>query len=144
MFMNLGAFAVATLLSNDGEQGSALANYRGLAYRRPALAALMSFFLLAMAGLPPTAGFLGKILILSTTDETGFLWLGDALVIGTAISLYAYGKVIFAMYVRETQHTREAHPVAPLAWVSAVACFILLLVMTFYPLTPSNVLPLVR
>lgn len=143
-FMNLGAFAVAALLSNDGEQGSTLANYRGLGYRRPLLAALMTFFLLAMAGLPPTAGFLGKILILSTSVNAGFTWLGGVLIAGTAISLYGYAKVIGTMYARDSHHTHDVHPFAPLAWISAIACFVLLLVMTFYPLTPSNVLPLVR
>jgi NADH-quinone oxidoreductase subunit N len=144
-FMNLGAFAVAALLSDDGEQGSRLANYRGLGYRRPIAAALMTFFLLAMAGLPPTAGFLGKILILSTSVNAGYAWLGGFLIAGTAISLYAYAKVIYAMYTRDTHaHTHDAHPFVPLAWISAVACFVLVLVMTFYPYTPSNVLPLVR
>ncbi|MGC2131300.1 MAG: NADH-quinone oxidoreductase subunit N [Candidatus Aquilonibacter sp.] len=144
-FMNLGAFAVAALLSDDGEQGSALANYRGLGYRRPVAAALMTFFLLAMAGLPPTAGFLGKILILSTSVNTGYAWLGGFLIVGTAISLYAYAKVIYAMYSRDAHgHSHDAHPFVPLAWISAVACFVLVLLMTFYPLTPSNVLPLVR
>jgi NADH-quinone oxidoreductase subunit N len=143
-FMNLGAFAVAALLSNDGEQGSTLANYRGLGYRRPVEAGLMTFFLLAMAGLPPTAGFLGKILILSTSVNAGFTWLGGVLIVGTAISLYAYAKIIAAMYTRDQHQTHEARPLAPLAWISAVACFVFLLVMTFYPLTPSNVLPLVR
>ena len=144
-FMNLGAFAVAALLSDDGEQGSRLANYRGLGYRRPIAAALMTFFLLAMAGLPPTAGFLGKILILSTSVNTGYAWLGGFLIAGTAISLYAYAKVIYAMYTRDSHsQAHDAHPFVPLAWISAVACFVLVLVMTFYPLTPSNVLPLVR
>lgn len=144
-FMNLGAFACAALLSNDGEQGSNLLNYRGLARRRPGVALLMTFFLVAMAGLPPTAGFLGKILILSTSVNAGYAWLGAVLIAGTAISLYAYAKVIGAMFARdEHAHTHEAKPVAPLAWISAVVCCVLLLVMTFYPLTPSNVLPLVR
>ncbi len=143
-FMNLGAFAVAALLSDDGEQGSRLVNYRGLSRRRPVAAALMSFFLLAMAGLPPTAGFLGKILILSTSVDAGYAWLGGFLIVGTAISLYAYAKVIRAMYVRDEHVTHDAHPFAPLAWISAIACFVLVLAMTFYPLTPSNVLPLVR
>ncbi|MGA7746896.1 MAG: NADH-quinone oxidoreductase subunit N [Candidatus Aquilonibacter sp.] len=144
-FMNLGAFAVAALLSDDGEQGSRLANYRGLGYRRPIAAALMTFFLLAMAGLPPTAGFLGKILILSTSVNTGYAWLGGFLIAGTAISLYAYAKVIYAMYTGDSHsQAHDAHPFVPLAWISAVACFVLVLVMTFYPLTPSNVLPLVR
>jgi NADH-quinone oxidoreductase subunit N len=144
-FMNLGAFACAALLSTDAEEGSRLPNYRGLAHRRPALAALMAFFLVAMAGLPPTAGFLGKILILSTSVSAGYAWLGGVLIVGTAISLYAYAKVIGAMYSRDTHaHAHDGTPVAPLAWISAVACCVLLLVMTFYPLTPSNVLPLVR
>ncbi len=144
-FMNLGAFAVAALLSDDGEQGSRLANYRGLAQKSPLAAAMMTFFLLALAGLPPTAGFLGKILILSTSVTTGYAWLGFALIAGTAISLYAYAKVIRAMYERnEHAHTHEAHPFVPLAWASAIVCVVIVIALTFYPLTPSNVLPLVR
>ncbi len=144
-FMNLGAFAVAALISTDKEEGSRLVNYRGLGRRRPLAAGLMTFFLLAMAGLPPTAGFLGKILILSTSVSAGYAWLGVVLIIGTAISLYAYAKVIRVMYQRdEHAHIQEAHPRVPLAWASAVVCFVLVIAMTFYPLTPSNVLPLVK
>ncbi len=144
-FMNLGAFAVAASLSDEAEQGSHLTNYRALARRRPYLAAAMSFFLLAMAGLPPTAGFLGKILILSTTASAGYLWLAAFLIVGTAISLYAYAKVIRAMYEGGERHrTHEVHPFVPLAWASAALCAVALLVMTFYPLAPSNILPLVK
>ncbi len=144
-FMNLGAFAVAALISSDKEEGSKLANYRGLGRRHPVAAGLMTFFLLAMAGLPPTAGFLGKILILSTSVSAGYAWLGAVLIVGTAISLYAYAKVIRAMYQRdEHAHVHEAHPNVPLAWTSAAVCFVLIIAMTFYPLLPSNVLPLVK
>ncbi len=144
-FMNLGAFAVAALISSDREEGSRLANYRGLGRRHPAGAAFMTFFLLAMAGLPPTAGFLGKILILSTSVSAGYAWLGAVLIVGTAISLYAYAKVIRLMYQRDDHaHVHEAQPTVPLAWASAVVCFVLIIAMTFYPLTPSNVLPLVK
>ncbi|HVA29278.1 MAG TPA: NADH-quinone oxidoreductase subunit N [Candidatus Baltobacteraceae bacterium] len=144
-FMNLGAFAVAALLSGEREEGTRLANYRGLAGRRPVVAAMMTFFLLAMAGLPPTAGFLGKVLILATSVSAGYAWLGATLIVGTAISLYAYAKVIRAMYARdEHAHPHDVRAVAPLAWISAVACCIIVIAMTFYPLTPSNVLPLVR
>jgi NADH-quinone oxidoreductase subunit N len=144
-FMNLGAFAVAASLSDDAEQGSHLTNYRALARRRPFLAAAMTFFLLAMAGLPPTAGFLGKILILSTTASEGYLWLAAFLIVGTAISLYAYAKVIRTMYERDEGHrTHEVHPFVPLAWTSAALCALAILAMTFYPLAPSNILPLVK
>ena len=144
-FMNLGAFAVAAAMSQDGEEGSTLRNYQGLARRRPALAAAMTVFLLAMAGLPPTAGFLGKILILSSSVGAGYWWLAALLIIGTAISLYAYAKVIRAMYERD-EHSKahDVRPFVPLAWASVAICAIALIAMTFYPLTPSNVLPLVR
>jgi NADH-quinone oxidoreductase subunit N len=144
-FMNLGAFAVAASLSEDGEEGSRLANYRGLGRRRPLVAAMMTFFMLALAGFPPTAGFLGKVLILSSSVNAGYAWLGAVLIVGTAISLYAYAKVIRLMYQRDDHsHTNDLHPFVPLAWVSAAACFVMVIAMTFYPLTPSNVLPLLH
>lgn len=143
-FMNLGAFAVAAAISSDDEEGADIANYRGLGQRRPWLAAAMTVFLLALAGLPPTAGFLGKILILSSSVASGYVWLGALLIVGTAISLYAYAKVIRIMYVREEGEVRDVRPFVPLAWISAAFCAVLVIAMTFYPLTPSNVLPLVR
>jgi NADH-quinone oxidoreductase subunit N len=144
-FMNLGAFAVAASISDPGEEGSQLSSYRGLARRRPWLAAAMTIFLLALSGLPPTAGFLGKILILAVTVADGYVWLAAALITGTAISLYAYAKVIRAMYApEEGRHEGDLRPFVPLAWASAALCAVAVIVMTFYPLTPSNVLPLVR
>jgi NADH-quinone oxidoreductase subunit N len=164
-FMNLGAFAVAAVLSADGispendEFGSSLEAYSGLGRRRPVLAAVMTVFLLGLAGLPPTAGFLGKILILASSANAGYAWLAAFLVLGTAISLYAYAKIIREMYSAggdaplTRQHARangamthqqESHSFVPLAWISLVICGIAIVIMTFYPLTPSNVLPLVK
>lgn len=144
-FMNLGAFAVVALCSTDAEEGSRIASFHGLARRRPVLAVAMTFFLLALAGFPPTAGFLGKILILSTNVAAGYAWLGMLLIVGTAISLYAYFKVIRLMFDRsDARHAADIRPTAPLAWVSLAICLIGVIVLTFYPLTPSNVLPLVK
>lgn len=142
--MNLGAFAIASAISGEGEEGAEMRSYRGLAYRRPWLAAGMTVFLLALAGLPPTAGFLGKILILASSAANGYIWLGAVLIIGTAISLYAYAKVVRVMYAREDAPGHEVRPYVPLAWASAALCAVGVVVMAFYPLTPSNILPLVR
>ncbi|MBV8372121.1 MAG: NADH-quinone oxidoreductase subunit N [Candidatus Eremiobacteraeota bacterium] len=143
-FMNLGAFAVAAVISDESEQGSRLSNYHGLGRRRPWLAATMTIFLLALAGLPPTAGFLGKILILSSSVNAGYVWMAALLVAGTAISLYAYAKIVFAMYASARHEPHDPKPFVPLAWTSAAVCALAVVVMTFYPLTPSNVLPLVK
>jgi len=174
-FMNLGAFAVAAVLSADArartvlpgngvslendEFGSSLTAYSGLGRRRPVLAAMMTIFLLGLAGLPPTAGFLGKILILASSTNAGYAWLAVFLILGTAISLYAYAKIIREMYIAggdaplTRQHARangamthqqEQHSLVPLAWISLILCGVAVVAMTFYPLTPSNVLPLVK
>jgi NADH-quinone oxidoreductase subunit N len=143
-FMNLGAFAVAAAISGPGEEGAKLESYRGLGRRRPWLAAAMTIFLLALSGLPPTAGFLGKILILAAGVANGYIWLAAALIVGTAISLYAYAKVVLAMYAPHEHAPAGLKPVVPLAWLSAALCAALVVIMAFYPLVPSNVLPLVR
>jgi len=144
MFMNLGAFAVIALLSSHREEGAQMAAFRGLAQRRPGLAAAMTFFLLALAGFPPTAGFLGKILILSANVNAGYAWLAALLIAGTAISLYAYFKVVRMMYDPHDQPAATVRIGAPLAYAGIALCALFVLAMTFYPLTPSNVLPLVR
>ncbi len=144
MFMNLGAFAIAALLSGEREEGAQIAAFRGLGQRQPLLAAAMSFFLLALAGFPPTAGFLGKILILAATVNAGYAWLAALLIAGTAISLYAYFKIFRLMYDPHDSPAPAVRTSAPLAYAGAAFCAVCVIIMTFYPLTPSNVLPLVK
>jgi len=144
-FMTIGAFTVVALASGAGEEGSRIANLRGLGRSRPVLAAAMTAFLLALAGFPPTAGFLGKILILSTNVSAHYDWLAAFLIAGTAISLYAYFKVIRVMYdFGAASAPVAARPLAPLAWIALGTCFFAIVAMALYPLTPSNVLPLVK
>ena len=150
-FMNLGAFAVIALLGDDQKEDTHLNAFAGLASRRPLLAAAMTFFLLALAGLPPTAGFLGKILILSANANVAakfgmaYLWLSGLLLTGTAVSLYVYFKIVRAMYA--PLRSPRALPAAPrsgvLPWIAVAVCFAGVIVMGFYPKTPSDVLPTV-
>jgi NADH-quinone oxidoreductase subunit N len=99
---------------------------------------------LSLAGFPPTAGFLGKILILSANVNAGYAWLAALLIAGTAISLYAYFKVIRVMYDPHDQPVQTVRARAPLAYAAVALCALFVLAMTFYPLTPSDVLPLAR
>jgi len=145
-FMNLGAFAVVALLSRERDEGSHLTSFAGLGYRQPLLAAAMTFFLLSLAGLPPTAGFTGKILILASAVDAHYAWLGILLIVGTAISAYAYLKIVFAMYRRTTGApiVRAFQPASALPWIGVVVCAAATLVLGFYPIAPSDVLPLVK
>jgi NADH-quinone oxidoreductase subunit N len=144
-FMNLGAFAVVALMSRDADAVVGVGRFAGLAYRRPWLAALMTFFLLGLAGLPPTAGFTGKILILAATVGAGYAWLGGVLILGTAISIYVYFKIVRAMFTRvDEAHVRDERSPNGLPWITVAVCAAAVFVLGLYPFTPSNVLPLVH
>jgi NADH-quinone oxidoreductase subunit N len=146
MFMNLGAFAVVALLSREREEGAHLAAYAGLGYRQPVLAGAMTFFLLALAGLPPTAGFTGKVLILAADVNAGYAWLAGILVIGTAISAYVYIKIVRTMYARTlgAAPQRAVRPASALPWIGIGVCAVATLVLGLYPVAPSDVLPLLK
>jgi NADH-quinone oxidoreductase subunit N len=144
-FMNLGAFAVVSLMSRDADAVVGIARFAGLAYRRPWLAALMTFFLLGLAGLPPTAGFTGKVLILAVTVGAGYAWLGGVLILGTAISIYVYFKIVRAMFARvDEAHVRDERSSNALPWITVAVCAVAVLGLGLYPFMPSNVLPLVH
>ncbi|TAM78378.1 NADH-quinone oxidoreductase subunit N [bacterium] len=138
-FMNLGAFAVAALLSSEREEGTQLVAYEGLAARRPLLAAAMTLFMLSLAGMPITAGFLGKIFILSATIHSGYWPLGVILVIGSAVSFYVYFKLIRAMYARVERFSHPvAQPPSQLPWVAVAICAVAVIVLTFVPVMPGD------
>ena len=145
-FMNLGAFAVVALLGSERGENASLAAFAGLGYRRPALAALMTFFLLSLAGLPPTAGFTGKVLILASAVGAGYAWLAALLVLGTAISIYAYFKIVRTMYVRTVgaEIVRRTPASNVLPWIGVGLCAAATLVLGFYPIAPTNVIPLLK
>lgn len=99
--MNLGAFAIVTILSRGEDKLVNLADYAGLGARRPLLAALLTLFLLSLAGVPGTAGFAGKFFIFRAALESRLIWLAVIGVITTVVSFYYYLYVIVQMYMRE-------------------------------------------
>jgi NADH-quinone oxidoreductase subunit N len=99
--MNLGAFAIVTLLGRHEDKFVNLTDYAGLGVKRPGLAALLSIFLLSLAGVPGTAGFAGKFFIFRAALESGLVWLAIIGVITTVISFYYYLYVIVQMYMRD-------------------------------------------
>jgi NADH-quinone oxidoreductase subunit N len=99
--MNLGAFAVVTILSRKDDKLVNVTDYAGLASKKPGLAAVLSLFLLSLAGVPGTAGFAGKFFIFRAAIESRFIWLTIIGVVTTVISFYYYLYVIVQMYMRE-------------------------------------------
>mgnify|MGYP001604147277 CR=1 FL=1 len=83
--------------------------------------------------------------LLAVTVGAGYAWLGGVLILGTAISIYVYLKIVRAMFVRiDAAHVRDERAANPLPWVTVAVCAAAVFVLGLFPLTPSNVLPLVR
>lgn len=98
---NLGAFAIVTVVGRAKDHKVKLQDYAGLASKRPALAALLSLFLLSLAGVPFTAGFTGKFFIFRSAVESNLTGLTVIGVLTTVISFYYYLYVIVQMYMRD-------------------------------------------
>jgi NADH-quinone oxidoreductase subunit N len=108
--MNLGAFAIVTVLGRAEDAKVKLTDYAGLASRRPGLAALLSLFLLSLAGVPGTAGFAGKFFIFRAAVESDLTGLAVIGVLTTVVSFYYYLYVIVQMYMKEPgEEFSDAH-----------------------------------
>jgi NADH-quinone oxidoreductase subunit N len=101
VFMNMASFAVIVARERETGLGDSLAAVTGLGRERPLLAWPMTISMLALAGIPATAGFTGKFYLIDAAVSGGYTWLGVAIVIGSMISLGYYLPVIAAMWMRE-------------------------------------------
>ncbi|MFE3661732.1 NADH-quinone oxidoreductase subunit N [Streptomyces sp. NPDC059164] len=113
---NLGAFAVVTQLP----RARTLDDYRGLARRRPGLAAVLLVCLLGLVGTPPTGVFLGKLEIFSATIDGGYTWLAALAVANTVASLFYYLRWLAPQFT--TDDVAPAATQAPQGrWAAATA-----------------------
>jgi len=104
-FMNIGAFAVVILIGKKGEKNGNVQDFAGLASKKPLLALIFAVFLFSLAGMPPTAGFIGKFYLFSAAIKSGYLWLAIIGVLNSAASVYYYLRVMVFMYMKDTEET---------------------------------------
>lgn len=105
-FMNLGAFLVLVALRRKGILGEDLDDIAGLMQKSPGYAILMLIFLLSLAGIPPTAGFLGKYYIFLSLIETHHYTLAVIATLYVAVAIYYYFRIVRAIFTRDL--TQEA------------------------------------
>lgn len=96
----IGAFMVAAAVGGDTEGRVPLDRFAGLARRAPWLAGAMSLMLLAMAGIPVTAGFVGKVAVFRAAIDAGYLWLVITALVATVAGLFFYLRIIVLMYMQ--------------------------------------------
>ena len=105
----IGAFGVVTLMSspyNNKDDAGSLEEYRGLFWRRPVLTATLTVMMLSLAGIPLTAGFIGKFLVVKAAVTSGSWFLAAMVIVGSGIGLYYYLRVMVTLYMTPPETPR--------------------------------------
>lgn len=131
--MNLGAFGVLFLIDGKERGAQTLEDYQGLGYRFPGLSFLMSLFLVAMAGLPPTGGFIAKFYVFSAAIKEGYLLLAALGILTSAIGAYYYLRVIYMLYMKDPVREVEPGPAAFPALAVLIAAAIAIIYLGVLP-----------
>jgi NADH-quinone oxidoreductase subunit N len=108
--VTLGTFGVVMLVSARGEEQTSLSSYAGLGRRSPLLAALMTIFLLSLAGIPPTAGFIAKVVVFGAALSDGHWPLVLIGVLASVVAAFFYLRVIVYMYMRGPKAEQDEDP----------------------------------
>ncbi|HMD21710.1 MAG TPA: NADH-quinone oxidoreductase subunit N [Alloacidobacterium sp.] len=129
----LGAFGVMTILSGPQREAAFIDDYRGLFWRRPFIAAAFTAMLLSLAGIPLTAGFLGKFYVIAAGASQSRWILLFTLVVSSTIGLFYYLRILAAMYAK-TEDTGPVTPMLPLPATLALAVLTgLVFLLGLYP-----------
>ncbi|MBI3603136.1 MAG: NADH-quinone oxidoreductase subunit N [Nitrospirae bacterium] len=134
--MTLGAFTVVALLRKGGLEGEAIEDFAGLAKRQPLAAFLMLVFMVSLAGIPPTAGFIGKFYLFLAAVKADLAWLAVLALLFAAVSAYYYLRVVMVMYMRDPHSSTglAPHLIASPALTVVLACALAgVLVLGLYP-----------
>ena len=129
----LGGFAVVSIMAGAQEERVRLVDYKGAFRDHPALAGALTLFLLSLAGVPLTSGFVGKLLVFGAAIEAGYSWIVVIGMITSAIAAFFYLRVLVAMYMQESDTERAHVPVGKLsAGVVALAAVATVLLGLFW------------
>jgi len=127
-FMNLGAFGILALLGRGQDERVLISDLAGLGFRQPLLGLAMTVFMISLGGIPPTAGFMGKIYVFGAALDAGLVPLVIVGVLNSVVSVFYYLRITVAMYMQEPQ----GEPVAVSWSVPAVVGVLVALALTIW------------
>jgi len=140
----IGAFTVLAAMGRgdaEGERGYNLNDWAGMGWQRPVLGVAMMFFLLSLAGIPPTGGFLGKYVIFRAAIESEHYMLAIIGMLNAAVAIYYYLRVVVTMYMRDWEAEELPLPVTPAA---AVVMIVAVVGVIYLGIAPSGILEMVQ
>lgn len=131
LFMNLGAFLVVTIIYNS-DRSFEIGDYNGMFKRSPFVAFAMGVFMLSLIGIPPFAGFLGKLYVFLAVIEKGLIWFAVVGTLNAAVAAFYYMRVIKAMVLEEGNGKTAPLQVSFLNQALLVALLIPNLILVFF------------
>ena len=130
--MNLAAFGVIASLSVEGEPGE-LNDFRGLGYTRPFQGGVLALAMFALAGIPPTAGFVGKFFIFSAALRGGEVTLAVIGILTAVVSVYYYLRVVVNLYMHSAEGAEAVNPGTVVETFSLAAVSLVTVILGLYP-----------
>ena len=136
ILMNIGAFAIAMIIESETGSGE-VTSFAGLGHLKPYLAITMTIFLVSMVGLPPFAGFIGKLFVFQAGINSHYIWLVVIGVLTSVVSLYYYMSIVKQMFFAKTDNLTAkiaSSAKIPIAYLIIIAfCAFLTLLMVIVP-----------
>jgi NADH-quinone oxidoreductase subunit N len=129
--MNLGAFMFVSAINNS-IKSEELSDYAGLGFRAPWAAVMMFIFLVSLVGLPPTAGFIGKLYLFTEVMREGWYWLAIVGVLNSVVGLFYYMQIARAMFFEKVPEDAPAIKIAPLHYVTMALLALPTLILGLY------------
>lgn len=130
---NLGAFGVIAVLDNADRPNDRVRDYAGLWNDHPALAALMTIFLLSLGGFPPLAGFIAKWYVFSAAVKAGYTWLAILGVLTSVVAVFFYLRIVVMMYMTPSDQPARFPAVPKIAGFALVVSAILVFYLGVLP-----------
>jgi NADH-quinone oxidoreductase subunit N len=136
--MQVGAFAVITQISGYDERARTIDDYTGLGQKRPYLAALLSFFLLSLIGIPFTGGFFGKFYVFSAAIHGGNVWLAVIGLLNSGIACFYYLRLLAAVYTKAGADSARLSELRPISVPAAVGLALAAMATLILGILPSG------
>jgi NADH-quinone oxidoreductase subunit N len=142
---SVGAFGIVAELSDKDRDAEQTEDYRGLFWRRPWTAAIFTAMLLSLAGIPLTAGFIGKFYVVAAGVNTHQWLLVVMLLINSAIGLFYYIRIIAVMFEQQEKGLEPADALHPTMYVlSGVTLTMLSLLLVWMGVYPDSMMVLIK
>lgn len=120
----MGIFALLQLVRKGGIEAYKLSSWAGIGRKNPVFGVAVSIMLLSFAGIPLTAGFIGKLEVFLTAWRGGYGWLVAVAILASVIAAFAYFRLIIVMFFQESEKNVEVVPASPALWTVVMVAIV--------------------